>query len=217
MFIKRIIVCLLMLGFLGGIIKTNTGSAASKIMLSKKKLTLKIGGTAKLKVKNTKKKIKWTSKNVGIAKVSKKGVVKGIAVGKTKIIAKVGKKKLACKVTVKEKIAKIVYNNDVFDKETYKNIKYITWSMIYRHGEKVSSAEGISAIYKVLAGIDSMKDITNQNPLPTSGGTVIEFVMKDGTIETVNVSDKICFKDKWYQQGDMVSDSVAELMRKYIK
>ena len=194
----------------------DTGSAAGKVKLSKKKLTLKTGDTARLKVKNTNKKVKWSSKNTRIAKVSKKGVVKGVSAGKTKIIAKTGKKKLVCGVTVKEKAVKIAYKNDVFDSEVYKNIKYITCKSLYHNGEKISSAEGISAIYKVLAGIDSMKDITSENPTPPAGGTVIEFVMKDGAVETVNVSENICFKDKWYQPGQTVGAAIADLVKKYI-
>ncbi len=213
-------VCLLISALFLGANDTYAGdtiSAAGRITLSKKKLILRIGDTAKLKVKNAKKRIKWTSKNVKIAKISKKGIVKGLNGGKTQIIAKMGKRKLVCRVTVKEKIAKSVYNNEVFDKGTYKNIKCITWKMIYHHGEKVSSAEGISAIYKILAGISSLKDITNENPIPPDGGTVIEFVMKDGTVETVNVSGKIHFRGKWYQPENTVSDAIAGLMRKYLK
>ena len=119
-------VCLLISALFLGANDTYAGdtiSAAGRITLSKKKLILRIGDTAKLKVKNAKKRIKWTSKNVKIAKISKKGIVKGLNGGKTQIIAKMGKRKLVCRVTVKEKIAKIVYNNEVFDKGTYKNIK----------------------------------------------------------------------------------------------
>ena len=57
--------------------------------------------TVKLKVKGTKKKIKWSSKKKSIATVTKKGVVKGRKAGKTTIVAKVGKKKYSCKVIVK--------------------------------------------------------------------------------------------------------------------
>ena len=81
-------------------------SANAAVKLSKKKATITAGKTLKLKVKGTKKKVKWKSSNKKVATVSKKGVVKGIKKGTCKITAKVGKKKLTCKVTVKAAVTK---------------------------------------------------------------------------------------------------------------
>ena len=72
-----------------------------KISLSRKSVTLKVGKKYKLRVKNTKKKIKWKSKNKRIATVSSKGVVKARKVGKTKVYARVSGKKFYCKIVVK--------------------------------------------------------------------------------------------------------------------
>ena len=77
--------------------------AYAKPKISRKKITLVVGKKAKLKVKGTKKKVKWSSSNKSIASVSKKGVVKAKRPGKATIRAKVGKKILKCKVTVKKK------------------------------------------------------------------------------------------------------------------
>lgn len=74
--------------------------AKKAVKLNKSKLTLQTGKTSKLKLKNAKKKVKWSSKNKKVARVSRKGVVKAVSVGKTTIIAKSGKKKYSCKVTV---------------------------------------------------------------------------------------------------------------------
>ena len=74
--------------------------AKKTVKLNKSKLTVQTGKTTKLKLQNTKKKVKWSSKNKKVATVNSKGVVKGIAVGKTTITAKSGKKKYSCKVTV---------------------------------------------------------------------------------------------------------------------
>ena len=74
--------------------------AKKVVKLNKSKLTLQTGKTSKLKLKNTKKKVKWSSKNKKVATVSRKGVVKAVSVGKTTITAKSGKKKYSCKVTV---------------------------------------------------------------------------------------------------------------------
>ena len=69
--------------------------------LNMKKATIYVGKTVKLKVKNTKKKIKWSSSKKSVATVSKKGVVKGKKAGTSTIKAKVENKTYKCKVTVK--------------------------------------------------------------------------------------------------------------------
>ena len=79
---------------------------ASKVRLSKTITFVRIGTPLKLKVKNTKKKVKWKSSNKKIATVSKKGVVKGKKDGECYITAKVGKKKLKCHCVVTHPVAK---------------------------------------------------------------------------------------------------------------
>lgn len=76
--------------------------AAKTVKLSKKKVVLYIGETHPLKVKNTKKKVKWSTSKKKVATVSKKGVVKAHKKGTARITAKVGKKKLVCQVKVKK-------------------------------------------------------------------------------------------------------------------
>ncbi len=88
---------------LSAMVSFDSQAKKKKPKLNKTKLTLAVGKTAKLKVKNTKKKVKWSSSKKKIASVSKKGKVKGKKAGKTTITAKVGSKKLKCKVTVKAK------------------------------------------------------------------------------------------------------------------
>ncbi|MDO4168087.1 MAG: Ig-like domain-containing protein, partial [Eubacteriales bacterium] len=78
-------------------------NAAAKVKLNKTSVKLKVGKKIKLKLKNNKKKVKWSSANKKIATVSKAGLVKAKKKGKTKIIAKVKKKKYVCKVTVEAK------------------------------------------------------------------------------------------------------------------
>lgn len=77
-------------------------AAAVKPKLNKKKVTLTVGKTCKLKVKGGKGK-KWKSSKKKVATVSKTGKVTAKKVGKTVISVKVGKKTLKCTVTVKAK------------------------------------------------------------------------------------------------------------------
>ena len=92
-----------MMGSAGG-----EAEAKKKIILNKKKAVIYVGGQLRLKVKGTKKKVKWSSKEKKIATVSKKGVVKGKRAGKTKITAKVKGKKLVCRLTVKAKKKRVL-------------------------------------------------------------------------------------------------------------
>ncbi len=82
-----------------------TSGAKQKLALNRKKVTLKVGKTCLLKVKGTKKKVRWSSSRTSIASVSKKGKVKAKRQGTAKIKAKVTGRKspLVCRVTVKKK------------------------------------------------------------------------------------------------------------------
>ena len=68
--------------------------------ISKSKISLEKGNTYTLKVKNTKRTIKWSSSNKSIATVNSKGKVTAKKAGTVTITAKVGNKKLKCKVNV---------------------------------------------------------------------------------------------------------------------
>lgn len=75
-------------------------NVSAKAKISKKSVTITKGKTYTLKVKGTKKKVKWTSSKKSVATVSKKGKVTGKKRGSATIIAKIGKKKYKCKVKV---------------------------------------------------------------------------------------------------------------------
>ena len=76
---------------------------AASIKLSKKTVYMSKGSTYKLKVKGTKKKVKWQSSDSSIVSVSKKGKLKAKAYGTATITAKVKGKTLKCKVKVERK------------------------------------------------------------------------------------------------------------------
>lgn len=75
-------------------------TAAGTIRLNKKKVSLKVGKTVKLKLYGTKKKVRWTSKKKSVATVSTVGKVRAKKAGTAKIIAKVSGKNYTCKVIV---------------------------------------------------------------------------------------------------------------------
>lgn len=92
--------------------------------LSKTSLTLVKGKTYTLKLKGTKKKATWKTKNKKIAKLSNKKKssvkIKAVKAGKTTITAKVGKKTYKCKVTVvnKKKAVNSSAKSDSKDSQT---------------------------------------------------------------------------------------------------
>lgn len=80
-------------------------AAKKKVKLDKKSVTVYVGKTVKIKLKNNKKKTKWTTisgkKNVSLSKKKKTSVtIKGKKAGKAKVQAKIGKKKYIATVTV---------------------------------------------------------------------------------------------------------------------
>ena len=99
------IAMILTMALTAGLCQTAAPSQAATPKLSAKKLTMKVGKTAALKVKKTSKKTKWSivsgKKNIRLTAKKKTSVkVKAVKVGKAKISCKIGKKKLVCKVTV---------------------------------------------------------------------------------------------------------------------
>ncbi len=101
--VVKIFTWILVLSLMTGTMAPISASAAKKPKLNKKKVTLTVGSSTKLKLKNAKKKIKWSSSNKKVVTVNKKGKVKAINTGNAKITAKCAGKKYTCKVVVKAK------------------------------------------------------------------------------------------------------------------
>lgn len=99
--IFKSVALMLALTLIIGLFPMNTQAASPK--LSKTSISLTVGESTTLKVKNYKKKVKWSSTNKSVATVSSSGKVKAVSDGYAYIIAKAGKKVLTCVVEVKEK------------------------------------------------------------------------------------------------------------------
>ena len=117
--LKHIIISFLVFTMLVSVVPGSYSSAAKKVKLNKTKLSLKVGKSYTLKLKNNKKKVKWSSTKKKVATVSSKGKVKAKKAGSAKIVAKVGKKKYTCKVTVKKNNSG---NNSDTNKKTTINV-----------------------------------------------------------------------------------------------
>lgn len=79
-----------------------TVEAATKVKISKTKVTLKKGQKTTLKISGTTKKVTWSSSNKKVATVSTKGKITAKTAGTAVITATVSGKKYTCKVTVKK-------------------------------------------------------------------------------------------------------------------
>ena len=117
---------------------------AATIKLNCTKKTIYEGDTFKLKVKGTKKKVKWSSSNKGIASVNSKGVVKGKDVGKATIMAKVAGKKLKCKIVVKE-ASKVTYiNNRSVEYSENDNVERLFFGFKDQYNKVVSGSGNVN-------------------------------------------------------------------------
>ena len=145
----------------------NAGTAEEEIqpqpdpVLSTKKVTLELGKKVRLTVSGNVGKVKWSSKNPEIAKVTKNGKVTAKAEGKTYIYATVDGKKLRCKVVVKE--AKYVDIIAVGD-NLYHDY------MIYTKGNPANGMVDYDMIYSGIKDYISYADvkIINQETIVTS-------------------------------------------------
>lgn len=102
---KKYLAVLLILALFSCMTGSLESQAKTKVQLSRSRLTLTVGQQKKLSLKGTGKKVKWKSKDVQVATVSTKGLVKAKGKGKTWIIAKASGKKYKCLVTVAGKQA----------------------------------------------------------------------------------------------------------------
>lgn len=103
--VKKKLAVLLIFAMAFSVTPQSAFAAKKKVKLNKNKVTVKVGQKITVKLKNNKKKVKWSissgKKNVALSKKKKTSVmIRGRKAGKAKVQAKVGKKKYVCQVTV---------------------------------------------------------------------------------------------------------------------
>lgn len=82
-------------------------ASAASAKISRKSIEILKGQSYTLQIKNTKKKVKWSSSKKKVATVDSNGVVKGKIAGSTVVTAVVGKKKFTCTVTVRRPVVRV--------------------------------------------------------------------------------------------------------------
>lgn len=157
--IKRLVgfmlVMFLMIGqFVGG--AANVQAATKRLKLNRISLTLTVGKSKKLTVRNGRN-VKWSSSNRAVAAVSKNGTVKAKKAGKATISAKASGRTLKCKVTVKKQAGS---NNKNSRNKIL--VAYFSWS---------GTSEGIAKNIIKQTGADSYR-IERKVPYSTDYATV---------------------------------------------
>lgn len=143
-------------------VKANTVKSKTKVIkLNKKKATMRVNETLKLKLKNAKaKKVKWKSSRKKVARVTKNGRVKALKKGKVVISAKYKGKKYKCKITVKN-VKRATVEQKSTDKITLKQAVYLTDSL-YDNDNIIISPLSLNMALGMVANAttkDALKDL----------------------------------------------------------
>ena len=161
---QKVILAIIMMAVLLHFSSVSSVVSAKSIKLNKRTATLQIGQTIKLKVLNSKKRVKWSSSKKKIVTVTAKGKVKARKKGNAKIYAKVAGKKLVCKVKVKaaEKKDSVSEQQDTKEKSdenqtlsyTFRYPSYLT-QHYEKHGQEVGASSEEEYLAKANAVINN--------------------------------------------------------------
>lgn len=123
--VTAVLVASMLVGSLG--VTSTPAEAKSKIKLSTTKVSLNGGASKTIKIKGTKKKVKWSvvsgKKNIKLKNKKKTSVkVVGVKRGTAKVQAKLGKKKYICRVTVRKSTPAKTITITTADTQTAKTV-----------------------------------------------------------------------------------------------
>lgn len=198
--------------------KTTKKFAKKKIKLNKKKATVRVNKTLRLKLKNAKaKKVKWRSSNKKVATVSKKGKVKAHKKGKTTITAKYKGKKYKCKITVKntKKKTAIIKSADI-DKNTLNQAVYLTDSL-YENKNIVVSPLSLNMALGMAANAattNALKDLEGYlgKTLSQYNKHSLEWMNRSVSDDMLTLANGV-----WYKNLYTVNQNFSDAITKYYK
>ncbi len=162
--VKKMLIAILMvflmvftLPVMSNITETMYTVEAASVKINKSKYTMNVGEKYTLKMKGTKKKVKWSTSNKKVATVNSKGKVTAKKKGTATITAKVGNKKYKCKIKVeKPTINKNSKTLNVGEKYTLKikgTSQKVKWSTSNKKVATVNSKGKVTAKKKGTATI----------------------------------------------------------------
>ena len=181
---------------------SNPFTARAAAALSKTRATLYNGKTLQLKVTGTTKTVRWSSSNSKVAKVSRKGLVTALKVGKATITARVDGKKLACKVTVKSPLSAdaLKLNMDAGATKTV--------TLTYKLGGKLSLKKYDSSVLNCTLGkISAGKCTLTVKALRPGAQTLV--VQNSKTSDTVKI--KVTVREQETPAGSIVDKTSVTL------
>ncbi len=210
---KRIIMFTLFFMLAASIITVQPVNATAKIKLSKKRLTLKVGKSTKLKLKKGKKvlkTVKWSSTKRTVATVNNKGKVVAVKKGTAVINAKYKKKTYKCKVVVKEasttsSISSSTSESEVDSEKAIVIFKPASRSAIHRVYYDFSWSDGLSRSYSptsyteginwscgISGGLWASDGSTDKSVMPSDAeGPVLMYRIECKNDSYVNVTYKV--------------------------
>lgn len=123
--VTAVLVASMLVGSLG--VTSTLADAKSKIKLSTTRVSLNGGASKTIKIKGTKKKVKWSvvsgKKNIKLKNKKKTSVkIVGVKRGTAKVQAKLGKKKYICRVTVRKSTPAKTITITTADTQTAKTV-----------------------------------------------------------------------------------------------
>lgn len=123
--VTTVLVASMLVGSVG--VTSTQADAKSKIKLSTTKVSLNGGASKTIKIKGTKKKVKWSvvsgKKNIKLKNKKKTSVkIVGVKRGTAKVQAKLGKKKYICRVTVRKSTPAKTITITTADTQTAKTV-----------------------------------------------------------------------------------------------
>lgn len=123
--VTAVLVASMLVGSLG--VTSTPADAKSKIKLSTTRVSLNGGASKTIKIKGTKKKVKWSvvsgKKNIKLKNKKKTSVkIVGVKRGTAKVQAKLGKKKYICRVTVRKSTPAKTITITTVDTQTAKTV-----------------------------------------------------------------------------------------------
>lgn len=130
--------------------REGTNASAANVKLNKSKLSMVVGESMTLKLKNTKRKTTWKSTNVKIVVVNKNGKITALKNGRVKVIAKNAGKKYVCEISVKRQHRPNPTNKPKTD-NTVENVTVVlsqTSAIIEQGGQIALSVNVLPASYQ---------------------------------------------------------------------
>lgn len=193
--------------------------AQKKVRMNHSNITIKVGGTAKLKLLNKKDKVTWYSTKKKIVTVNSKGIVKARKEGVAVVIAKIRNKQYKCKVTVTPSkkqnynSSSLKVNNEFFTQQIYNKVKKINWETA---SKAVTDQKGIYEVFNVLCSAQFVE--LPQDSQKFVGGITLLLVFEDGSTMGFSLgSNVLLINDKMYSVSNFDISILSSILDKYAK